>query len=88
LQRGVFPEWLKYSVIKPIHKKGDKSSLANYRPISLLTSFSKIVERVIYNRLINHLMKHAMLSSNQYVFQENLSTDNAIYTLLNATLLH
>jgi hypothetical protein len=43
LQCGVFPERLKYSVVKPIHKKGDKS-LANYRPISLLTSFSKIVE--------------------------------------------
>ncbi|PNF44137.1 hypothetical protein B7P43_G03190, partial [Cryptotermes secundus] len=86
LQCGVFPDRLKYSVVKPIHKKGDKSTLANYRPISLLTSFSKIVERVMYNRLINHLMKYNIISPNQYGFQENLSTDNAIYTLINATL--
>jgi hypothetical protein len=75
-----------YSVIIPIHKKGDKSLLANYRPISLLTSFSKIVERVMYNRLVSHLTKRTILSPNQYGFQEKLSTDNAVYTLLNVIL--
>jgi hypothetical protein len=86
LQCGVFPERLKYSIIKPIHKKGDISLLANYRPVSLLTSFSKIVERVMNNRLISHLTKHAILGPNQYGFQENLLTDNALCTLLNIIL--
>jgi hypothetical protein len=87
LQSGVFPERLKYAIVKPIHKKGDKTYLANYRPISLPTSFSKVVERVMYNRLVNHLIKHSVINPNQYGFQGNLSTDNAIYALLNETLI-
>jgi len=42
LNSGVFPTRLKYSIITPLHKKGDKNNMTNYRPISLLTSFSKI----------------------------------------------
>jgi Notch-like protein len=47
---GIFPTRLKYSQIVQIYKKGDKHELTNYRPISLLTSFSKIFEKVIYKR--------------------------------------
>jgi Notch-like protein len=83
---GVFPERLKYSIIKPIHKKEDKSLLSNYRPISLLMSFSKIVEKIMYNRLVSHLKKYEILNPNQYDFQEKLSTDNAVYSLLNTIL--
>jgi hypothetical protein len=52
---GKFPEILKYSIIKPLHKEGDKQLISNYRPVSLLTSFSKIVEKLLYNKLINNL---------------------------------
>jgi Notch-like protein len=45
LNSGVFPTRLKYSIITPLHKKGDKNNVSNYRPISLLTSFSKIFEK-------------------------------------------
>jgi hypothetical protein len=48
---GIFPETLKYSIIKPLHKKGDKTDPSNYRPISMLTSFSKVLEKALYNRL-------------------------------------
>lgn len=51
LESGVFPDKLKLSVIKPLHKKGAKEDLANYRPIALLSVFSKIIENVIYNNL-------------------------------------
>jgi hypothetical protein len=87
LLNGVFPDRLKYAVVKPIHKKGDKTSLANYRPISLLTSFSKVVERIMHNRLVNHLTKHSIINPKQYGFQGNSSTDSAIFTLLNETLI-
>ena len=54
LNSGIFPTRLKYSVITPLHKKGDKNIVSNYRPISIFTSFSKIVERIIYSRLLTH----------------------------------
>jgi hypothetical protein len=46
---------LKYSVVKPLLKKGDKKDIRNYRPITLLISFSKIFEKVIYIRLSKHI---------------------------------
>jgi hypothetical protein len=86
MQHGIFPERLKYSVINPLYKEGDKELISNHRPISLLTSFSKIVEKVMFNRLINNLKKYAILSPSQYGFQKNLSTDNTVYALLSEIL--
>ena len=45
---GIFPDQLKFSVVKPIYKKGDRMNLTNYRPISLLTSFSKVLKKALY----------------------------------------
>jgi hypothetical protein len=44
---GVFPDRLKYAIIKPLHKNDDMCEVSKYRPVSLLTSFSKIFEMVI-----------------------------------------
>jgi hypothetical protein len=46
LSTGIFPARLKYSQIHPIHKKGDEVNISNYRPISVLTSFSKFLENL------------------------------------------
>jgi hypothetical protein len=77
---------LKYSVIKPLFKKGDKSDIKNYRPISLLTSFSKILERMIFIRLSKHVTNNAILSPNQYGFISNLSKEKATFKQLNDIL--
>jgi hypothetical protein len=50
LSTGIFPERLKFSEVKPLYKKGDTTEFSNYRPISLLTSFSKITEKIVYKR--------------------------------------
>jgi len=54
---GVFPDRLNYAIIKPIHKNYDTCEVSNYRPISLLTSFSKILETVMQRRTLKHLTK-------------------------------
>ena len=87
LSTGTFPDRLKYSEIKPIYKKGDKTQIANYRPISLLPVFSKIFEKVLYKRLYNHLSSNNILAKEQFGFRCNTSTEMAIYTLINSILL-
>ena len=59
-------------IITPVYKSGDKSNLKNYRPISLLSSISKILERLIYNKITEHLSK--TLSHYQFGFQKLKST--------------
>jgi hypothetical protein len=77
---------LKYSVVKPLFKKGDKKDIQNYRPISLLTSFSKIFEKLIYVRLSEHI-KNDILIIDQYGFRSSSSTEKSLFKLLNDILL-
>ena len=78
LSTGVFPSALKIAKVIPIFKKDDPHSFSNYRPISLLPCFSKILERLIYNRLDNFLSLHNILHPNQYGFRKHHSTDLAL----------
>ena len=55
ISTGIFPDRLKYSIIKPLYKKGERTDPSNYRLISMLTSFSKVLEKALYNRLIEYL---------------------------------
>jgi Notch-like protein len=52
---GVLPDSLKYAIIKPTHKNDDMFEISNYRPVSLLTPFSKIFETVMQRRILKHL---------------------------------
>jgi len=63
---GIFPDRLKYAIIKPIFKKGDDKDITNYRPISLLTTFSKIIEKLIYATLLDHITTSSILVNEQY----------------------
>jgi len=80
---GTFPDSLKYSEIKPIYKKKDKTLITNYRPISLLPLFSKIFEKFIYKRLYYHLTLNNILVKGQFGFRCNSSTEIAIYIYIN-----
>jgi hypothetical protein len=69
-----------------VFKNGDKPKSSNYRPISLLTAFSKVFEKVIYARLYQHLNKNNILIKDQYRFRSTSSTDTASYRLINEIL--
>jgi len=68
LSSGIFPDHLKYAIVKLLFKKGDKSKISNYRPLSILSSFSKVLEKVIYNQLQEHLSKYGILAEEQFGF--------------------
>jgi hypothetical protein len=82
---GVFPEWLKYSKVKPLYKKGENSCISNYRPISLLTAFSKIFENM-YKRVSDFLNSNNILASEQFWFRKSLSTDKALFNFTHEIL--
>ena len=82
LLTGCFPEQMKASKVIPLFKSDDKKLVNNYRPVSVLPVFSKILEKIIYNRLINHFDTHCLLNSNQFGFRSNYSTSMAVLQLL------
>ena len=77
-QSGTFPDKLKIAKVVPLHKSGSKEDINNYRPISLLPSFSKIFEKLISTRLVNYLEHNKLLTDCQHGFRENHSTESAI----------
>ena len=79
---GIFPGDLKLAKVIPIFKKGDKLNMNNYRPISLLTCLSKIIEKVIFHRFTDFFNKQSVLVSNQYGFRANSSTTHAILDII------
>ena len=79
INNSTFPDLWKKSNICPIHKKGDKQIINNYRPVSLLPICGKIFERLIFNSLFEYLEKYKLLSAHQSGFQAN---DSRVYQLL------
>ena len=76
--QGVFPEELKISKVIPIFKSGSSEDINNYRPISLLSIFDKIIEKLMHKRLYDFLQNHNILNKAQFGFQKNMSTSLAI----------
>ncbi|XP_057289791.1 uncharacterized protein LOC130612454 [Hydractinia symbiolongicarpus] len=83
LLQGYFPEKLKIARVLPVYKTGEKTNASNYRPISVLPCFSKILERIMYNRFYSFLTANNILYDNQFGFQAGHSTDHAIVKLVN-----
>ena len=74
ISHGIVPDQMKIARVIPLFKAGDRSLFTNYRPISILPSFSKFLEKVVYNRLYNYLSKLEILCDNQFGFRKNHST--------------
>ncbi|XP_065679861.1 uncharacterized protein LOC136094168 [Hydra vulgaris] len=84
IKTGTVPDKLKTANIIPIFKTGETSLLNNYRPISILPTFSKILERIVYNRLYEYLLQNNLLNKKQFGFQTKHSTEHAILDLVNS----
>lgn len=81
-QHNIPSEWRRHS-ITPILKSGNKASVRNYRPISLLSVTSKVLERIIYNKVV-HFITETVISSNQFGFLKNRSTLQQLLVFINS----
>ncbi len=79
---GIFPSNMKTAKVIPILKNGDRHCFSNYRPISLLSQFSKMLEKIFVHRLDNFIDKHRLLSDHQHGFRANRSTSMAVMELV------
>ena len=79
---GIFPKELKIANIVPIFKADDEMVFTNYRPVSVLPVFSKLLERLMYNRLIDYINENQILYKYQFGFQKGKSTYMALIVLL------
>jgi hypothetical protein len=76
---GQFPDVLKRAVVIPLYKKkGDRTNPVNYRPIALLSVFSKLIEKCMKARLVSFLNKTSFFSDKQFGFRQNMSTEQAL----------
>ena len=81
IAHGVVPDQMKIARVVPLFKADDQSLFTNYRPVSVLPSFSKFLERIIYNRLYDYLTNLHILCDNQFGFRKNHSTTLALIDL-------
>lgn len=78
IKSGVYPDELKVGCVRPIHKKGKRNCYSNYRPITLLSSVDKIVEKYVCEQIHNYYRKHDVLYKNQFGFQSGKGTTDLL----------
>lgn len=81
--QAIFPDYLKLSKVICAHKRGSTADIGNYRPISLLSIFSKIFEKVLSKRILNFLDSNNVLSDSQHGFRSRKSTLSALCYVIN-----
>ena len=81
IKSSFYPDIWKRSNIIPVHKKNDKQLVNNYRPISLLPIFGKILEKIIFNKIYNFLLEENLLNSNQSGFRPSDSCINQLLAI-------
>ena len=82
LEEGVFPKEMKKADTVPLYKSKDKDDKNNYRPISLLLTVSKLLEKIMYNRKYNFKTKYNQIYNSQYGFRTGHSCQDAIAELI------
>ena len=80
---GEYPSKLKHAKVIPVYKDDDETDPANYRPISLLSNYNRIFEKIMFNRLKAFIDKKEILYRSQYGFRDKHSTQHAILDIIN-----
>ena len=83
---GCFPDMMKVAKIIPLYKGKEEDHVVNYRPVSLLMTISKVLEKIIYSRLYKFLTKHNILYDSQYGFRSKHSCEDAILEMVGRLL--
>ena len=78
ISEQTYPNALKIAKIIPIHKSGNKQDMNNYRPISILSCFNKIFEKILQYALVRHIENNNILYRNQFGFRKYHSTIDAL----------
>ena len=82
-EEGCFPELLKIAKVISIYKSEDPTNPSNYRPISLISIFDKLLERLMYNKLALFFQKHKVPHKYQFGFRKNHAINNALTKVVN-----
>ena len=82
IEKGTYPNKLKFSRVVPVFKSGSRTEVSNYRPISTLLSVNKIFEKLTYNRIIAFVDRYSLICDNQYGFRRNKGTTDAIFEVV------
>ena len=77
-QSGIFPKILKKAIVLPLFKKENPEIMSNYRPISILPTLSKIIEKCLKSRLLHYFNSNNLFNQVQYGYQKDISTQDAI----------
>ena len=83
LETGViYPEQWKMANVAPVYKKHNKQTICNYRPISLLTIYAKVFEKIIFTDLCNYLVRNNLITNSQSGFRPGDSLTNQLIYLV------
>jgi hypothetical protein len=83
LETGTFPEQLKIAKVIPIHKRGNTRNINNHRPIALLSVFSKLLEKLVYDGVVIFMEKNGIINEAQHGFRANRSIETALLDFIN-----
>ena len=82
-EHGTVPKLFKIGKIIPVYKNKDAKCMSNYRPVTLLSQFNKILERCFYKRLVSFLDVNKILYKGQYGFRKGCNTTHAMVDVVN-----